>query len=106
MGVRDLQRPMGVRDLQRFEAHKVLARDHEMADLERRKVKYKPEESKAIVVRETTDIAEICVGPDCFDFFDDLLLFSIFRETEVYHENGYKYGKAELVEVKILVSML
>jgi hypothetical protein len=96
---------MGVPDLHNFEVRKVLAHDHEMADLERRKGKYKRQNSKAVVVGETNDVAEICVGPDCFDCFDDLLLFSIFRETTVYHEKGYKYGKAEHIEVKILVSI-
>lgn len=92
---------MGV---QKFEAHKVLAYEHEMAELEKRKAVYKIEDSMEMVGNDANDVAEICVRPDCFDCFDDMLLFSLFRETPVFHEKGYKYGKAEHIEVTILVS--
>jgi hypothetical protein len=50
------------------------------------------------------NMEEIFVSPDCFDFLDDLLLFSIFRQTTVLREKGYGYGRAELVKVIVMVS--
>lgn len=51
-----------------------------------------------------TNMEEIFVSPDCFDFLDDLLLFSLFRHTTVLREKGYGYGRAEHVKVIVMVS--
>lgn len=53
-----------------------------------------------------TNMEEIFVSPDCFDFLDDFLLFSIFRHTTVLREKGYGYGKAEHVKVIVMSTLL
>ena len=94
---------MGVALLAQFEAQSVLAPDNGKYGVEGQKQMQKRGDSKSIVLKETKHVAEIVVGPDCFDCFDDLLLFSIFRRTPVFHEKGYEYGGGEHIEVKILV---
>lgn len=53
-----------------------------------------------------TNMEEIFVSPDCFDFLDDLLLFCIFRRTTVLRERGYGYGRAEHVKVIVMSTLL
>lgn len=96
---------MGISKPRNFEAHKVLAHEHELATLDRRRqIRYSISDSDDIVLRKNDDIAEICVVPNCFDLFDDVLLFSLFRDSAVFHERGYGYGKPEQIRVKVLVS--
>ena len=104
---------MGVADLERSGAHKVLVYDHELEHLSTRKLKYitdddeKPaRNSKKIQKRSRRIITNICVGPSCFDFMDDILLFSLFRQAHVYNDRGYKYGASEQVKVKVMVCLV
>ena len=108
---------MGVADIERSGAHKVLVYDHELEHLSHRKLKYITENdddnekparrnSKKIQKRSRRIITNICVGPSCFDFMDDILLFSLFRQAHVYNDRGYKYGASEQVKVKVLVGFL
>lgn len=97
---------MGVIDIQRSGADKVLAYDHELEHLSKRKIKYvtEPKSSKKKVQKRSSRfISNICVGPSCFDFMDDILLFSMFRHAPVYNDRGYKYGATEQVKVKVMV---
>jgi hypothetical protein len=100
------RRIMGIDRLKTSEANIVLAYDHEMLDIKRRKRGYTRDYSEEIVSGHSDDVPEICVGPDCFDICDDILLFSLFRNSHVFHEKGYGYGKPEQIQVKVLVSAL
>ncbi len=102
---------MGIPFRQRVQHRRVLPHDHKLTDLARRQDKHKQKNSKRDIVvvnggqhDVNTSVAESLVSPDCFDIFDDLLLFSVFRHTTVFREKGYGYGRAEHVKVMILAS--
>jgi hypothetical protein len=44
------------------------------------------------------------MSPGCFDFLDDILLFSLFRDDADLEERGYHYGFGDQVEIKVKVS--
>ena len=90
-----------------FEAHKVLAYEHELNQLSKKPLKYVSDSSNSVAIEKheaSSTISRICVGPSCLDFLDDILLFSLFRDTIVFNDKGYNYGAGEQVEVKVSVS--
>lgn len=83
-----------------------------MLDVERRKnLSYTRDDSDNdddddLTRNQKTKVAtSICIGPTCFDLCDDVLLFSLFRNAQVFRDTGYRYGKPEQVQIKVLVSL-
>ena len=86
--------------------YRVLAHDHDMIELESQRINDTRDDSENDVLQHRDSAAEVCIGPSCFDLCDDVLLFSLFRNSHVLREKGYGYGKPEQLEVKILVSFV
>jgi hypothetical protein len=43
--------------------------------------------------------------PNIFDCIDNILLLSFFRDTSLFAENAYNYGRSEQIVVKMKVSV-
>jgi len=97
---------MGIDRTKLSAGYKVLAHDHDMIELDRQIINDTRDDSENDVLHHRDSAAEICIGPSCFDLCDDVLLFSLFRNSHVFREKGYAYGKPEQIEVKVLVSFV
>lgn len=97
---------MGIDRSKTSAAYKVLSYDHQMVDLERQRISYTRDDSESEALQHSGSTAEICTGPSCFDLCDDVLLFSLFRNSQVFREKGYGYGKPEQLDLKVLVSVI
>lgn len=96
---------MGEAKGERYLNRQRLARDNLLTKKSKKQVDDTRHTNMSMVVNGKLEntVSNICVGPNCFDILDDILLFSIFRDTLVLQHKGYNYGASEQIEVKVHV---